>query len=81
MAGNKIKNWMFVNKKNDAKFLEIRRYACGHYVFKQFVPYYIPCEGRNYMGCTLRQNRRGGVWHRISKKHLLNLLEDYNLVA
>lgn len=76
-----MKNWLYVNRMNNHKFIELRRYACGHYVFKQYVPYSIPTEGKNYTGCTLRQNKRGGVWHRITKKFLVNLLENYELVV
>ena len=77
------RDYLYVNKRNDHKFLEIRRYEDGHYVCKQSIRSTSE-DGVvviNYTGCNLKQNNHGGVWHRISKKAMLELLEDYELVV
>ena len=66
--------------QNGRKYLEVRRYADGHYVWKQFVEYTIPTVGRNYMGCTLNRCHKG-TWHRVTKRWLNEVLPDYKFVA
>lgn len=74
-----MKNWMYVNKYNEHKFLEVRRYADGHYVVKQSIRHvFDTCKLVNYVGSSLR--RPLGTWHRMCKSMLLSLLEDYAIV-
>ena len=77
-----MKNWLYVNKRNDRKYVEIRRYDCGHYYYKQYIEYEIPEKGKNYMGCSLKQNRRGGVWRKTTRKWISEIIvEDYQIAG
>lgn len=72
-------NWLYRNKHNHNKFVEVRRQADGHYYFKQYVKTFF--DGKNYTGCTLKQNRRGGVWQRTTLSWMKEVVfEDYELV-
>ena len=59
--------------RNSNKYIEVRRYADGHYAYKAFVTYFIPEFGRNYLGCS---NWRKGKWHRCRKAFLDEVLDD-----
>ena len=61
------------------KYLEVRRYDCGHYVWKQFTTYTIPECGKNYLGCSFRRCHKG-TWHRVTKRWLEEVLPDYKEV-
>lgn len=61
------------------KYLEVRRYDDGHYVWKQFVTYAIPTFGRNYMGCSFKRCHIG-TWRRVTKRLLNDVLPDYEEV-
>ena len=68
--------YVYQNNKNPKKFIEVRRYNCGHYVWKQFID--IPTfNTRNYTGCSLKRSKIG-TWHRMTKKAMLSVLEDYH---
>ena len=69
----------FYSHRLGGKYLEVRHYADGHYVWKQFVTYAIPEWGRNYMGCTLKRAHIG-TWHRVTKRWLKEVLSDYEEV-
>lgn len=71
-------DFLYRNIANDRKYIVLRRYSDGHYCWKQYIK---TGTGKNYTGCTLKQNRRGGVWHRISKRWAESVLEDYNLLG
>lgn len=32
-----MKDWLYKNKRNENKFIEVRRYDDGHYVWKQSI--------------------------------------------
>ena len=71
-----MRDYVYRNKRNSRKYIELRRYADGHYVWKQ----YIKCgDGKNYTGCSIKQNKKGGVWHRVSRQTMLECIEDYEL--
>lgn len=75
-----MRDYLYVNKRNERKCVEVRRYDCGHYYAKQYIKVQIPEEGKNYTGCSLKQNRRGGVWKKVSKKFLLEcIVGEYQL--
>lgn len=77
-----MKDYIYQNKRNDNKFIEVRRYKDGHYVWKQYITHYISNSfiSVTYTGCSLKRIHRG-VWHRVSKKTMLEVLQDYNWVA
>ena len=66
-GGNK-KTEYYVNKKNNNKVIMVTRYACGHYVFKNFMMW---GSIVNYMG--------DGNLHRIKKDFLNEILADYEM--
>lgn len=71
-----MRDYVYRNKANSRKYIELRRYADGHYVWKQ----YIKCgDSKNYTGCSIKQNKRGGLWHRVSKQTFVEVLADYEL--
>lgn len=71
-----MKNWIYVNNRNDHKIIELRRYDCGHYVWKQS----IRANGiTNYNGCSLRR-AGSGVWRRVSRSWFTQVLSDYTEV-
>lgn len=74
-----MKEWLYVNQRNGKKYLAVKRYNDGHYVWQQFIQGV--GEKPVYVGCNLRQNRRGGVWHRVGKKTMVEVLADYRLVV
>ena len=76
-----MRDYTYQNKKNPNKFIQIRRYADGHFVWKQYIRHFVNTffECRNYTGCSLKQVTKG-VWHRINKVTMLSVLEDYTLV-
>lgn len=71
-----MKTYVYQNNKNLNKVIEVRRYDCGHYVWKQFI--YAPTfDTRNYTGCSLKRCHIG-TWHRVTRKTILSVLEDYH---
>lgn len=77
-----MKDYIYQNKRNDNKFIEVRRYADGHYVWKQYITRYISTSflGVNYVGCSFKRVHIG-TWHRVSKRTLEEVLADYSRVA
>ena len=71
-----MRNYLYKNIRNERKHVEIRRYSDGHYSIKQYIA---TPTGKNYVGCNLKQNKRGGIWHRITRRSMVELLEDYEL--
>ena len=71
----KTYNLMFQNKRNPNKYIELKRYACGHYVARQFMKWVTP-NGvvKNYTGA---RNAKKGRYFRFHKTTLLDILEDY----
>lgn len=63
------------NKRNPNKFIEVRRYDCGHYVWRQYIEN-PETHIRNYTGCSLRRVS-SGMWHRVSRQTLKDVLPDY----
>lgn len=74
---------LYQNNRNPKKYIEVRRYADGHYVWKQFMLYFqgnVFFECRFYTGCSLKKYREG-VWHRMRKSFIMEVLnDDYTLV-
>lgn len=71
-----MRDYVYRNKDNSRKYIELRRYADGHYVWKQYIKY---GDFRNYTGCNFKQNKRGGLWHRVNKQTFVEVLADYEL--
>ena len=65
---------IYRNTRNGNKFLEVVRYACGHYHVAQFMQW---GEIRNYTGGRMGRRRRT----RWTKTDLKVLLNDYTEVA
>lgn len=65
---------IYRNTRNGNKFLEVVRYACGHYHVAQFMQW---GEIRNYTGGRMGRRRRT----RWTKADLKALLDDYTEVA
>lgn len=74
-----MREWVYRNKYNSNKYLGVKRYKDGHYVWQQWIQH-IGSEPI-YVGCSLKQNKRGGVLHRISKRTMVEVLADYELVV
>lgn len=73
---------LYQNKDNARKYIEVRRYADGHYVWKQFILHFpnTRFESRNYTGCSLKRVHTG-VWHRMGKSFMMQVLnDDYTMV-
>lgn len=67
------------NRRNPNKYIEVKRYACGNYYFRQFMRWDTP-HGLvvNYLGA--RSNR--GVFRRNGIRNMKQVLvEDYELVG
>ena len=58
------------------KYIEVRRYADGHYAYKAFVTYFIPEFGRNYFACG-RKRAHKGTWARCRKVFLDEVLDKF----
>ena len=74
------KTQVFQNKRNPNKFIEVKRYKCGHYVWRQFIEN--EHTGiRNYTGCSIKRTRQG-VWRRASRRTIQDTLQgDYKYFA
>jgi hypothetical protein len=69
----------YVNKRDEDKYLLVRRYACGHTVVKQFIEW---ANGvRNYTGASLHGRSKKSHFSRWRKPQLTELLDDYLLVC
>ena len=67
---------VYRNKKNEHKFIIVKIYKCGHVYIKQFMFWYSSTGPIiNYLGS--RSNK--GTAHRISKRTLSEILEDYSI--
>ena len=73
------RDYLYQSKRNTNKFIEVRKYADGHYVWKQFINCTIPYLQRNYNGCSLKRSHLG-VWRRANKLSRM-ALEDYDIVS
>ena len=58
-----MRYYKYQNKLNPIKFIEVKRYDCGHYVWKQFLLTRNGTACRNYNGCILRRSHVG-TWRR-----------------
>lgn len=67
--------WLYRNKRNEHKFIVIKRFADGHYCYLQFLVY--PNGVVNYMGCRLNR-------HHFSRIHRATIIEvvktDYDFL-
>ena len=72
---------IFRNNENSKKYIEVRRYADGHYVWKQFIRYFAGTrfDSRYYTGCSSKRVRIGN-WRRVTKTMLSEVLSDYTRV-
>lgn len=68
--------WLYRNNRNPNKFIELKRYPDGHYVWKQYI---VSMFGKNYVGTTIKQCQKG-VWRRVTRRTFTQALEDYRLV-
>ena len=75
------RNYLFRNNRNSNKYIQVRRYEDGHYVWKQYIAHELATGGQQivYTGCTIK-NWAKGVWHRVSKRTMLEVTADYMLV-
>lgn len=73
-----MRTYIYKNKRNANKYIDVRRYSDGHYAWKQFI--WVPGCKRNYVGCSLKR-AHVGTWSRVTKGTLLAVLEDYELVC
>jgi hypothetical protein len=71
-----MKNLLYRNNCNENKHIEVRVYADGHRVAKQYIA---TLSGRNYTGTSIRRSHVGN-WTRFTQKTLDTILEDYTLV-
>lgn len=71
-----MKHRFYRNKYNEHKFVEVKIYKCGHIYIKQFMFWYTS-HGvvKNYLAS--KSNK--GTAHRVSKKTLDSILEDYSI--
>ena len=73
-----MRDYIYQNKRNPHKFIRVRRYRCGHYAWKQFIEN--PVTGViTYTGCSLKRSKKG-VWHKVNKPTMLEVLEDYKYI-
>ena len=64
---------IYRNKRNENKYLAVKRYDCGHYYIQGFV-YWQETGVLNFLGCRGNNGRYG----RVTRKYTLDaLLEDY----
>lgn len=69
---------LYRNNRNENKFIEVRRYGCGHYVWKQSIRH-PEVNVINYNGYSLKRSHVG-VWHRQRKGTIQEVLKEYNEV-
>lgn len=67
---------VFRNKRNENKYIDVKRSKCGHYYIVQYMVF----ENKdatiiNYMGCRRKR------FSRITKRTLLSIIEDYDLCS
>ena len=67
---------IFRNKRNENKYVDVKRSKCGHYYIVQYMIF----ENQdvtiiNYTGCKRRR------FSRVSKRTLLSILEDYDFYS
>lgn len=72
-----MKNLLYRNRRNEFKYIEVRIYADGHRVAKQYIE--TLCGGKNYTGTSIKRCHIGN-WNRVSKNSLDGILDDYVLV-
>lgn len=72
-----MRYYQYRNNRNGNKYIEVIRYSCGHYAFKQFIK--TNNHGRTYTGTTIKRANIG-TWHRITRKFLCEILEDYKIM-
>ena len=71
-----MRKYIFRNKRNENKYIEVRVYKDGH---RTMNPYMEWSNGvRNYLGATLRQKK--GYARRVRKETLAWILVDYTLI-
>lgn len=71
-----MKHRVYRNKRNEHKYIEVKIYNDGHVYIKQFMFWYTSTGVvLNYLAS--RTNK--GTAHRITKKSLNELLEDYTI--
>jgi len=75
-----MRTYLFQNNDNSHKYLEVRKYADGHYVWKQYIRHFAhtPFDSKNYTGCSLRRVHQG-TWHRVSRQLVIAVLENYHI--
>lgn len=71
-----MKHRIYRNKCNEHKFIEVKIYDCGHVYIKQFMFWY---TSTGVVINYLASRSKRGVAHRISKKTLNQILEDYTI--
>lgn len=70
---------IFQNKRNPHKFIEVKRYNDGHYVWKQFIENTVT-HTRTYTGCSLKRSKLG-KWNRVNSDTLAEVIaSDYVFV-
>lgn len=77
-----MRTFIYQNKGNLNKYITVRRYKDGHYVWKQYIQTYVSTSSTviNYTGCSLKRSGVG-TWHRVSKQTRDAVLQDYVRVA
>ena len=64
------------NKRNENKFIKVKRTACGHYYMKPYMCFKNESTTIiNYLGS------KRGRYFRINKKSVMEILEDYEFYA
>lgn len=65
----------YVNKQNEHKYIETKKYKDGHTVWRQYMMW---DNGiKSYNGCTMRAWKTGR-WHRVRAKYAKYILDwDY----
>ena len=67
---------IYRNKRNEHKYIEVKRTKCSHFYVKQFIQ---PGNHiRYYVGSTLKKPQ--GFWGRWKLANLKELLKDYEKV-
>ena len=75
------KNWIYKNKLNPNKYLEVKKYKDGHYMWKRSITlinrWGEPTE--IYLDCP-PSKQDIGLWKRVTKSKLLDILKDYKCI-
>lgn len=77
---------IYRNKRNENKYIEVKKTKCSHFYYRQYIKAYNLMTGEMFANYTTYNRRRGkaktGLWFRMTKNWMTEMLEmDYDLVG